>query len=462
MVPLQAGGSSRPNLVLIVADDLDRNLGTLDFMPNLQRLLVQQGLSISEFFVTNALCCPSRATLLRGQYTHSHQVYSNQASGGGFEKFFRMGHEASTLAIWLRASGYRTILLGKYLNEYPLDSDRRHVPPGWREWHSPVAGEPYRGFDYRLNENGRIVSYGDRSRDYLTDVLARKAEDLVTRETPFFLYLAPYAPHPPAIPAPRHDRLFPSARVPRTPSFNEVDVTDKPAPRSALSPSEIADVDELYRARLRSMQAVDEMISGLVHALASAGRLSNTYIFFTSDNGFHMGQHRLRPQKATPYEEDVRVPLIVRGPGVPAGEELEGYLTGNVDLAPTLAELAGVEVPHFVDGRSLVPLLHGDSPAPRSWRRAFLLEQYSDEGAIAPTARGAHAIFAGVRTLRYKYVEYWTGVRELYDLDSDPYELENIASTAPAQLLAGLSSVVRDLSTCEGAACRAAEEMLPP
>jgi arylsulfatase A-like enzyme len=173
-----------------------------------------------------------------------------------------------------------------------------------------------------------------------------------------------------------------------------------------------------------------------------------------------MGQHRLRPQKGTPYEEDVRVPLIVRGPGVPAGEEIGGYLAGNVDLAPTLAELAGAEVPHFVEGRSLVPLLHGDRPG--TWRRAYLLEQYSDEGAIAPTARGAHAVFAGVRTLRYKYVEYWTGVRELYDLDADPYELENIAATASANLLASLSSLVRDLTSCAGAACRAAEETMPP
>jgi arylsulfatase A-like enzyme len=461
---LRAEVLARPNFVLIVADDLDLNLGTIESMPNLHRLLVQQGLTVSDFFVTNSLCGPSRATLLRGQYTHSHEVVANAEPSGGFGRFLRMGHEASTVATWLQGAGYRTILLGKYLNGYPEGGSRTHRPPGWGEFVSPVDDEAYKGFGYRMNENGRVVSYGDRSQDYLTDVLARKAEDLLRRSgaTPFFLYLAPYAPHHPATPAPRHDRLFSDAQVPRTPSFNEADVTDKPAPRSALAGSEIDDIDALYRSRLRSMQAVDEMIARVVQTLEASGRMSDTYVFFTSDNGFHMGQHRLRPQKATPYEEDVRVPLIVRGPGIPAGETLSGYLAGNVDLAPTLAALAEVETPHFVDGRSLAPLLRGDRPAPETWRQAFLLEQYSDEGLIAPSPRSAQPVFVGIRTLRYKYVEYWTGVREIYDLASDPYELSNLGESAPPDLVGPLSSMVRGLSTCVGAACRSAEAFAPP
>ncbi|MGH9391983.1 MAG: sulfatase-like hydrolase/transferase, partial [Vicinamibacteria bacterium] len=303
-----------------------------------------------------------------------------------------------------------------------------------------------------------------RTHDYLTDVLARKAEDLLRRSggTSFFLYLAPYAPHHPATPAPRHDRLFASAQVPRTPSFNEADVSDKPAPRTALASSEIDDIDALYRSRLRSMQAVDEVIARVFRILEESGRMGDTYIFFTSDNGFHMGQHRLRPQKATPYEEDVRVPLIVRGPGISAGETLSDYLSGNVDLAPTLAELAEVETPHFVDGRSLAPLLRGERPAAGTWRQAFLLEQYSDEGLIAPSPRSAQPVFVGIRTLHYKYVEYWTGVREIYDLASDPYELSNFGGSAPPDLVAQLSSLLRSLSTCVGAACRSAETFAVP
>ncbi len=460
---LRAEGLARPNFVVIVGDDLDLNLGTLESMPNLQRLLVQQGLSLSDFFVTNSLCGPSRATLLRGQYTHSHEVVSNQEPSGGFERFLRMGHESSTLATWLQGAGYRTMLVGKYLNGYPAGGSRTHRPPGWSEFVSPVDDEAYKGFNYRMNENGRIVSYGEGTRDYLTDVLSRKAEDLLRRSGgPFFMYLTPYAPHHPATPAPRHDRLFGGARVPRTPSFNEADVSDKPAPRSALSGSEIDDIDALYRSRLQSMQAVDEMITRVFEVLENNGRMGDTYVFFTSDNGFHMGQHRLRPQKATPYEEDVRVPLIVRGPGIPAGETLSGYLAGNVDLAPTLAELAEVETPHFVDGRSLVPLLRGARPAPGTWRQAFLLEQYSDEGLVAPSPRSAQPVFVGLRTLRYKYVEYWTGVREIYDLASDPYELSNFGGSAPPELVAQLSSLTRSLSTCVGAACRSAETLAAP
>jgi arylsulfatase A-like enzyme len=461
---LQTEAQARPNLVLVVADDLDRNLGTTDRMPNLHRVLVQRGLTVSDYFVTNSLCGPSRATLLRGQYTHSHEVVSNAEPSGGFDRFHRMGHEASTLATWLQGAGYRTMLLGKYMNDYPAGGSRTHVPPGWNEFVSPVDGEPYKGFGYRMNENGRIVSYGERTRDYLTDVLARKAEDFLRRSrgSPFFLYLTPYAPHHPATPAPRHERLFPGEQVPRTPSFNEADVSDKPAPRSPLGGTEIEEVDALYRSRLRSMQAVDEMIGSLVRVLEDSGRMGDTYVFFTSDNGFHMGQHRLRPQKATPYEEDVRVPLIVRGPGIPAGETLSGYLAGNVDLAPTLADLAGVEAPHFVDGRSLAPLLRGDLPAPGTWRQAFLLEQYSDEGLIAPSTRSAQPVFVGLRTLRYKYVEYWTGVREIYDLASDPYELSNLGDSAPPELVAPLSSLLRSLAACIGAACRSAESFAAP
>jgi arylsulfatase A-like enzyme len=455
----------RPNLVVVNTDDLDALLGTTDYMPNLHRVVVQQGLTFKNFFVTNSLCSPSRATLLRGQYTHSQQIFASEPPQGGFEKFHRLGSESSTIATWLQTAGYRTILLGKYINGYP-ENDRTYRPPGWSEWVSPVAGNPYQEFDYRMNENGRVVSYGGGASDYLTDVLARKAEALLRRDvrTPVFLYVATYAPHYPAPPAPRHRRLFPDARVPRVPSFNEADVSDKPAPRSPLSSSEIQDADELYRERLRSMQAVDEMIGRIVDVLAATGRLRNTYVFVTSDNGFHMGHHRLRPQKATPYEEDLRVPLMVRGPGVPAGVELSDYLTGNVDLAPTLAELAGAEIPHFVEGRSLVPLLkgEGDRPATTSWRQSFLLEQYSDEGLIAPSTGKTRPIFVGLRTSRYKYIEYWTGVREIYDLASDPYELENFAGTAPPDLVSRLSSQLRALAACTGASCRAAEAMPVP
>jgi len=275
--------------------------------------------------------------------------------------------------------------------------------------------------------------------------------------------------------------MFAGRKAPRTPNFDEADVGDKPEwvrslPR--LNNSRTQTIDDLYELRLESLQAVDEMIGALVDALQSTGTLENTYIFFFSDNGFHLGQHRQVTGKQAPYEEEIRVPLIVRGPGVPEGRVLADHLVGNVDLAPTFAALAGAAAPDFVDGRSLVPLL-GSSPPPVSgWRQAFLImhgEQDDDtEGAwrtnplleppddVSAKARAAAQAamppFAGLRTADYTYVEYDSGERELYDLRNDPYELQNIAATADRALVSRLSSWLAVLSSCQGAACRSADQ----
>lgn len=475
--------ADRPNIIFILADDLDVKLGTLNYMPNLKRLLVDQGTTIADFFVSDSLCCPARATILRGQYVHNHQVYTNGAPSGGFQKFLGIGAEDSTFATWLQAAGYQTVLLGKYLNGYPPEENRTHIPPGWSEWYSPAGGNPYSSYNYRLNENGQLIAYGDRARDYITDVLARKAADFIRRaatsQIPFFMYLAPYAPHAPANPAPRHADLFLGLQVPRVPSFNEADMSDKPAryqQRPLLTPEQVAELDAQYRQRVQSMQAVDEMILWLVLTLEATGQLQNTYIMFTSDNGYHMGHHRLLAGKATAYEEDIRVPLIVRGPGVPAGDVLRGYLAGNVDLAPTFAELAGVSAPEFVDGRSLVPLLAGHGAAAEAWRQAYLLEYYPVERRTRPRAAshdrngvleppdpdevkqaGPTPSYVGLRTARYKYVEYSTSEREFYDLNPDPYELENQAAKMDSTLQGQLSTWLRALHNCQGAGCREVE-----
>jgi arylsulfatase A-like enzyme len=286
----------------------------------------------------------------------------------------------------------------------------------------------------------------------LTDVLADRARHFVQRTAatgqPFFMYLAPYAPHQPATPAPRHLEAFPDVTAPRPPSFNEADVSDKPAwvqnlPR--LTAANIAQLDALYRRRLQSMLAVEDLVVTLVEALAAVGQLDHTYIFFTSDNGFHLGQHRQRAGKNSEFEEDVRVPLLVRGPGVPAGALLP-HLVVNADFAPTFAELAGAAAADFVDGRSLVPLLGATPPA--EWRRAVLLEH---------DLTGTRA-FRGIRTRRFKYIEYInTGERELYDLRNDPCELDNAFGTADPGLVARLAARLEQLATCSGAGCRVAD-----
>ncbi len=480
--------TSRPNFLFILTDDLDSTMGTIQYMPHLKQLMTDQGLTLDDFLISTPVCCPSRSSILRGQYTHNHQVYTNADPLGGFGKFYSLQHETSTLATWLQAAGYRTALFGKYLNGYPFPSDRTYIPPGWNEWYSPAKGSPYKEFNYTLNENGQQIDYGSNPQDYMTDVLSNKVDDYLRRSAsdskPFFIYLATYAPHEPATPAPRHADLFPNLEVPRTPAFNEADVSDKPPNIRAdplLTAADIANMDQLYRDRVRSMQAVDEMITRLINTLQQTGQLDNTYIIFTSDNGYHLGQHRLYSGKGKPYEEDILVPFIVRGPGIPAGKDLKGYLAGNTDIAPTLAELAGVVPPSFVDGRSLVPLWSGNPPPEQDWRQGYLIEYYGAEAktgsmlqlvGIQPPNQLLEPLdpeqlrqtapppdFFALRTPRYMYAEYNDGTRELYDLNADPYELNNFASTADPHLLEQLSSWLKTLTTCAASSCRAAEQI---
>jgi N-acetylglucosamine-6-sulfatase len=434
-------------------------------MPACQDLVAEQGATFANFFVTTPICCPSRASLLRGQYAHNHGVLNSTGNTTGFAAFRRLDREGSTLATWLHDAGYRTALLGKYMNGYP---GRRvpatYVPPGWDEWGGFRLGmglESATYFDYDLNENGTLVAYGTRPEDYLTDVLAAKASAFIAQsaeaEQPFFLYVAPFAPHAPSTPAPRHESAFPNAVAPRVPSFDEADVSDKPAwvrDQAALTPDEVVAIDAHHGLRLRSLLAVDDLVASVIDALHTSGTLERTYIIFTSDNGFHQGEHRIAFGKRTPYEEAIRVPLLVRGPGVPAGLVVE-ELALNVDLAPTFAELAGVDVPEFVDGRSLVPLLNGAHTD--RWRQVGLAEVFevnvesgSDQSLVPP--------FRALRTAEYAYVEYATGERELYDLRGDPYQLDNLVTVADSALLERMSNRLAQLATCVGATCQAVED----
>ncbi|MBA2415907.1 MAG: sulfatase, partial [Geodermatophilaceae bacterium] len=351
-------------------------------MSKVRRLLGQDGTSFSNFVVSTPGCSPSRASILRGQPPHTHGLWTGKGPEGGYSAFARTGLERSTVATWLQDRGYRTALVGKYLNEYGVKPETAKVPPGWDEW---CAAPEIKYFDYDLIENDRVVHRGNKPEDYLTDVLSRKAitflETAARSDKPFFLYLAPRAPHGPATPAPRYARAFGNAKVPRTDAFNEADVDDKPSyvhqsPR--LRRKQIRTLDALHRDRLRTLQSVDKMVEDVLTTLRRTGTLDNTDVFFTSDNGFLLGQHR-RADKGLPYEEAIRVPLLVRGPGVPS--RVEPSVTSNIDRAPTLADLAGAATPDFVDGRSLVPLLRGETPS--VWRTATLVERdRSNEVAI--------------------------------------------------------------------------------
>ena len=484
--------SSPPNIIFVLTDDLDTEYpqgSWIDHFPRLRSLLADQGTTFSNFFVSLSLCCPSRTSILRGQYAHNTQIFTNGGAGGGFQKAHDLGHEDSTIATWLQGAGYRTILLGKYLNGYPGNLGKEYVPPGWDEWYSGERNQ-YVQFNYELNENGQIVEYGDAPDDYLQDVIRGKATDFIRRETaaadrkPFFMWMPTYSPHQPATFAPRHADAFPDVEAPRPPTFNQEDISGQPSwvqNRPLLNDEQIEQLDALYRKRLQSMLGVEDTVQDIIETLQETGQLDNTYIFFSSDNGFHLGQHRLPAGKNTEFEEDLRVPLIVRGPGVPGGRVLP-HLTLNIDLAPTFAQLAGVSLPEFVDGRSLMPLL-GRKPLPvESWRQAFLLEHgFIQTGDVGRTPADAPSTveppdpfdvavaqpqmpqpFQGIHTGNFSYVEYQrTGERELYNLVDDPYQQTSIAETADPALVSQLMSWLEALKDCAGADCRAAENAPP-
>jgi arylsulfatase A-like enzyme len=433
--------------VFILSDDED--VGSHAYMPKVKALIEDQGVVFENSFATYPLCCPSRASILRGQYPHNVLVLGNLPPQGGFRTFRQLGLEQSTVATWLQIAGYRTAFYGKYLNGY---SETDAPAPGWDEWHA-ANNDGYFNVNYKLNENGKIVAYGGAPEDYLTDVIARKAATHIRRFAaegrPFFLYVATFAPHGPYNPAPRHKGLFKDAQLPRPPSFNEEDVSDKPGfiqelPR--LSEDEIAEITTHHRQRLECLQAVDELVETLVETLKDTSELERTYLVYASDNGFHLGEHRMKEGKDTAYEEDIRAPLAIRGPGVPQGRRVRGMAL-NIDLAPTFAAWAGIATPDFVDGRSLLPLLENpDVP----WRRSFLIQRLGLESDERLEPANALAI----RTDRYTYVAYNNGEREMYDLAADPDQLQSIEPTADKALIEALAARLTELRACQGAQCR--------
>jgi arylsulfatase A-like enzyme len=428
-------------------------------MPNAKRLVGGAGATFERAYASYPLCAPSRATILTGRYAHNTGVLSNGqgATPGGYGAFHARGAERSTIGTWLAAAGYRTAYLGKYLNGYASAV----VPPGWTAWAATTTlGEAYRGFGYRLNQDGRIVPYGSDPGSYLSDVLTGRSLAFIRRAVaagaPFFLHLAFTAPHVPATPAPRHAHLFADARAPRTPSFGEADVSDKPPflRAASLLTQGTRNLDALQRDRLRSLQAVDEAVKAIHDQLSALGVLRRTFVVFTADHGYRMGQHNM-VGKRTGYEEDIHLPLLVRGPGVPAGVRLP-HLVSNADLAPTFAAWAGIAPPRGVDGRSLATLVDGTPPAPGAWRRVVPLEHRKEEPMY--DFRVPLPDYRGLRSRRYTYVEYETGDRELYDNVRDPHQLRNLARTAAPSLLRRLSARAAELAACKAAGCRAAED----
>jgi len=451
--------ATKPNVVFVLTDDLSMNL--VQYMPHV-RQMQKEGVEFTDYTVTDSLCCPSRSSIFTGRFPHNTGIFTNSSPDGGFEAFYSRGEEKQTYATAMQSKGYRTAMLGKYLNGYEPDPKRRspapqgYVPPGWNEW--DVAGNGYPEFDYDLNQNATIVHYGNKPSDYLTDVTSRRGRSFIEQSVkdnyPFAIELATFAPHGPYTPAPQDAQSFPGLEAPRGPAFDRPPANAPTwlAGRAPLTQEETARIDEAFRKRVQSVQAVDRMLGAIEDTLDRAGVADKTVIVFSSDNGYHMGEYRLMPGKMTAFETDLRVPLVVTGPRMPAGQRVTRPVS-NVDLAPTFEELAGASIPPDVDGRSLVGLLHGqDDPG---WRTASLVEHHGPNSERtdpdkASLRSGNPTTYEAIRTTTFTYVEYADGGLEYYDRASDPDEIRNIVSSLPPARLDRLHDAVAALASCRG------------
>jgi N-acetylglucosamine-6-sulfatase len=458
LVLLVAAGpaAARPNVVVLMTDD--QTQASLPYMTQVNGLLGAQGTRFDQAISSFPLCCPSRSTHLTGQYAHNHGVLHNAGPFGGFAVF----EGANSLPVWLQQAGYRTMHVGRYLNGYRAEDG---VPPGWSDWHGMPHANAFNYTSWKVNEDGDLESYPDLddAGDYQTDFLAQRAgeliEDAAPGDQPFFLQLWFAAPHsggprdhddPTLIrtpsPAPRHRDAFAATPMPRPPNFDEASMFDKPqvvADRPRFTPEKEAAIQENWRQELETLLAVDEAVAHVLNVLASTGELENTLIVYTADNGFMHGEHRALAEKVLPYEPSIRVPLIMRGPGVPRGR-VDNRLVANVDVPATILDETDVVPGRVQDGRSLLPLL-ADPGA--EWGRDILIEN----------GNGANGVpaYRGIRNYRYLYVEHnTTGEYELYDLVEDPFELtskDGDDEYAAAQR--DLRASLRSLKRCAGSTC---------
>ena len=492
---------SPPSIVVIQTDDqtLDGLYATFSAfpgaaetraMPNTLDLIADRGMTFNRYYVPYPLCCPSRVSLMTGRYAHNSGVKGNVQPNGGYYGFSFRAAASHNIATWLQGAGYKTIHVGKFLNGYgdkPYD-DGTSVPPGWSAWHTVLkADTEHLFYGYTMNDNGVLSepgAFGDPGswetreygqRDpigcpfepaeerpclYATDVftwMAREEMLATPAEQPFYLQLDYTAPHGdfrrPAGPEPalRHYDWFKGIRHPhdRSEGFDEGNVEDKPhfiREADHLSPNEKRTYRVYYQKQLDSLRAVDDGVKSVIDTLGQMGRLRNTYVIFTSDNGFFFGEHRLLGGKFLAYEPATHLPFLIRGPGIEQGSST-GELAANIDIAPTILELAGAEADKSLDGRSLVPYLR--DPELRS-RRPILFESFVEtsdvnaQGAISATtgktvtasaSKSPKATasllappkdYAGLRLGPYKYIAWPSGEKELYNINKDPNELNNI------------------------------------
>ncbi|MBA2714487.1 MAG: sulfatase [Rubrobacteraceae bacterium] len=427
---------NKPNFLVIVTDD--QPYYTVSSTRSVVSSIGDRGTTFDPYaYVSTPICGPSRATLLTGKWSHNTELTKTT---GAYQQLHSSVYESDTIATRLSRAGYGTYFGGKYTNGY----DGQAIPPGWDTWFGMV--EPLNKQDSFRYRNSSMIRNYDRTVYNETDVLRASAINFVRDQAgspkPWFAYVCPHAPHEPYYPAPRYAGEFTTTPLRDVPSIGEQDLSDKPAWVQAEAPyadTEMAADTTGYRGKLRELQEVDDMVKRLIGTLANTGQLTNTYIFFVTDNGYLLGEHGLH-KKHIPYEEASRTPFIVRGPGVPSGF-VSSVMVSHVDIPPTLLDLAGASWSDL-DGRSLLPVFSAGGQKPAGWR---------DEVYVEDLERGWYML----RTPQWAYVEWVNGERELYDMYNDSYQLQSLhADPAKEQLMDQFSARIGTLKSCSGNSCR--------
>lgn len=449
--PGQPGGE-RPNIVLITTDDM--NQSDLRWMPKTRRMLGDAGVTVDGFISNHPLCCPARAQIFTGQLAHNNRVHDNEHSRfGGYKRLRDPGQHVGR---WLRDAGYRTAFVGKHMNGWESTARRQ---PGWTVF-DPLLEGIYAPYGITMFGNGTPRRYDDvYTADLVGGLSVRYIKRLAAQDAPFFIWTSQVPPHGMfvdeqwtlPVPARRHQGRYAAAVPPSLshPAFNEADVSDKPPWMRDLALAPAEDVTAWHRARIESLAAVDDQVARTVAALRETGELRNTYIFFTSDNGLMLGEHRLW-NKNKPYEPNLRIPLLVRGPTLPAGVR-RAATYGLVDLAPTFLDLAQAEAGLVVDGRSMMGTLRDDDPAYPD----YLIQAAGGDQRPPAGTRDRPWWWRGVRSSEYVYVRYNDGFEELYDLRADPGQLTNVASLPEyAAVKRQYADRLKSLKRCAGEECR--------
>ena len=481
----KARATTRPNIIFLLTDDQDVTANSLDYMPKLNKIMRQEGMEFLNYFVTTALCCPSRSTILRGQYCHNTGIWDNgdlnndTFMSGGFEKWIATNLEKVTVGTIMQEAGFETFLVGKYLNGYE-DERASHVPKGWDHWHG-MTKTAY--FGPHFSDNGKLVKTPKEV--YQTDYISNHSIHWVTtrsdKEKPFFMYIAPFAPHAPSSPAPRHANLFNDLKAPRYDSFNPEDDVQSQKPSwlgrlPKLTQDQIDSIDNFYRNRIRALQAVDEMLENITNILESEGILDNTYIFYMGDNGQHLGDYRLPGGKRQGYDTDIRVPFLVRGPNVKKGVQVT-EIVQNIDLLPTWADIANHEkLPEGFtpDGKSMVPILNGAVPGDarvNTFRSASLAEMYGGSSNMGSNYKNLPGFeknrfwnntYQALRVINgsdwainanWLYTEWCTGEKEFYNSSKDPRQINNTIKQVTPDYISKLSALLEHLGDCKGKEC---------